>query len=47
MEKKGNPISDRLLDYGAVIIKICLRLNRTAVGKHIGKSIVTAKKLNH
>jgi len=43
MEKKGNQISDRLLDYGAVIVKICLRLNKTAVGKHIGNQLLPPK----
>ena len=40
MEDKASQTSDRLLDYGVAIIKICTRLNRTAIGKHIGNQLL-------
>ncbi len=42
MEKQSSKISERLLDYGAVIVKICSKLNRTAVGRHIGGQLLRA-----
>lgn len=40
MEDKAAQISERLLDYGLAIIKICARLNKTAIGKHIGNQLL-------
>lgn len=40
MEEKANQISERLLDYGNSIIQICTKLNRTAVGRHIGNQLM-------
>ena len=40
MEDKANQISERLLDYGVAIIKICARLNKTVIGKHIGNQLL-------
>jgi len=42
MEDKATLISDRLLDYGTSIIKICIRLNKTAIGRHIGNQLLHA-----
>jgi four helix bundle protein len=35
MKEKANIISERLLNYGAEIIKLCYKLKRDAVGYHI------------
>ena len=42
MEYKARQISDRLLDYGTAIIKICVRLNKTVIGRHIGNQLLRA-----
>lgn len=42
MENKANEISNRLLDYAVAIIKICSRLNKTAIGRHIGNQLLRA-----
>ncbi|HIE12255.1 MAG TPA: four helix bundle protein [Desulfotomaculum sp.] len=42
MEDKATQISDRLLDYGATVIKICVKINKTAVGRHIGNQLLRA-----
>jgi len=42
MEEKASQISDRLLDYGTAIVKICIRLNKTTVGRHIGNQLLRA-----
>lgn len=42
MEEKAIQISDRLLDYGGKIIKICIKLNKTAISKHIGNQLLRA-----
>jgi four helix bundle protein len=36
MKNKRNDLSERLLNFAAEIIKLALRLNKTAVGRHIG-----------
>ncbi len=36
MKNKRNDLSKRLLNFAAEIIKLALRLNKTAVGRHIG-----------
>ena len=40
MEDKAAKVSGRLLDYGTAIIKICVRLDNTAVGKHIANQLL-------
>jgi four helix bundle protein len=35
MKEKADVISERLLDYGAEIIRICSKLNKDTVGHHI------------
>ena len=35
-ERRGNDISERLLNFAADILKLVTRLNKTAVGRHIG-----------
>ncbi|OQX80622.1 MAG: hypothetical protein B6D56_04660 [Candidatus Omnitrophica bacterium 4484_70.1] len=42
MEEKASQISDRLLDYGATLIKICIKLNKTAIGRHVGAQLLRA-----
>ena len=42
MQNERNNLSERLLDYAANIIKLTIRLNRTAVGRHIGGQLVHA-----
>ena len=42
MEDKANQISERLLDYGMTIIKICIRLNKTVIGRHSGNQLLRA-----
>ncbi len=36
MQNERNDLSERLLDFAAEIIKLVVRLNKTAVGRHIG-----------
>jgi len=36
MKNERNDLSERLLDFAAEIIKLVVRLNKTAVGCHIG-----------
>jgi four helix bundle protein len=36
MEDKAQELSARLLDYGAEIVKLCVHLNKSIVGRHIG-----------
>jgi four helix bundle protein len=36
MQNERNDLSERLLDFTARIIKLVVRLNKTAVGRHIG-----------
>jgi len=42
MENKASQIRDRLLDLGAAVVKICVKLNKTAVGRHIGGQLLRA-----
>ena len=42
MEDKATQISDRLLDYGTTIVEICVRLNKTVIGRHIGNQLLRA-----
>ena len=35
-------LSERLLDFAAGIIKLLIRLNKTAVGRHIGNQLMRA-----
>ena len=36
MQNERNDLSERLLEFAAEIIKLVARLNKTAVGRHIG-----------
>jgi four helix bundle protein len=40
MEEKAHQISERLLDYGATIIKVCIKLDKTVIGRHIGNQLL-------
>ncbi|MFQ5906710.1 MAG: four helix bundle protein [bacterium] len=40
MEGKERQISNRLLDYASAITKLCIKLHKTAVGRHIGNQLV-------
>lgn len=40
MKNKRNDISERLLEFAANIIKLVVRLNKTAVGRHIGGQLM-------
>jgi len=42
MEEKASKIRDRLLDFGAVVINICVKLKRTEIGRHIGGQLLRA-----
>ena len=36
MQNERNDLSERFLDFASEIIKFVVRLNKTAVGRHIG-----------
>jgi four helix bundle protein len=40
MEDKAAQISERLLNYVVAIIKICARLSKMTIGKHIGNQLL-------
>ena len=40
MQSAKNDLSGRLLDFAAEIIELVVRLNRTAVGRHIGGQLI-------
>jgi len=40
VESKARQISERLLEYGVSIIKLCLELNKTDIGRHIGRQLL-------
>jgi four helix bundle protein len=40
MQNKKDNLSERLLNFGADIIKLVVRLNKTAVGRHIGGQLI-------
>ena len=40
MQNKRKDLSERLLDFAAGIIKLLVRLNKTAVGLHIGNQLM-------
>ncbi len=42
MQNKRKDLSERLLDFAAGIIKLLIRLNKTAVGRHIGNQLMRA-----
>jgi four helix bundle protein len=42
MEKKASQLRNRLLDFSVSSIKICLRLKRTEIGRHIGGQLLRA-----
>lgn len=40
MEEKAYQISERLLDYAVKIINLCIKLNKTIIGRHIGNQLL-------
>jgi four helix bundle protein len=42
LKNKATQLSERLLDYGVSIVKICVRLNNTAIGRHISRQLLRA-----
>lgn len=40
MKNGRNNLSERLLNFAANIIKLAIRLNKTAIGRHIGGQLV-------
>lgn len=40
LRNKATQLSERLLDYGVIIIRICTKLNASSIGKHIGKQLL-------
>ena len=40
MKNKRNDLSERLLDFAAEIIKLVVKLNRSAVGRHIAGQLL-------
>ena len=42
MQNKRKDLSERLLEFAAGIIKLLIRLNKTAVGRHIGNQLMRA-----
>lgn len=40
MQNEKKDLSERLLDFGARIIKLVIKLNKTVVGRHIGKQLM-------
>ncbi|MBI3353672.1 MAG: hypothetical protein HY034_02110 [Nitrospirae bacterium] len=42
MEEKANQISERLLDYGVEIVKLSIKLGKTAAGRHIANQLLSA-----
>ena len=42
MEDKAGQISERLLNYGIIVVRICAKLNKTAIGRHIGNQLLRA-----
>ncbi len=42
MKSKRKDLSERVLDFAADIIKLLSKLNRTAIGRHIGYQLMKA-----
>lgn len=42
MEEKANQLSERLLDYGVEIVKLSIKLRKTAAGRHIANQLLSA-----
>jgi len=42
MQNKRKDLSERLLDFAAGVIKLLVRRNKTAVGRHIGNQLMRA-----
>ena len=42
MENKANELSERFLDFGVIIIKLCNKLNKTIVEREISKQLFRA-----
>ena len=40
MQNEAQNLSERLLNFGADILKLIMKLNRTAVGRHIGTQLM-------
>jgi four helix bundle protein len=42
MEDKAKQISDRMLGFGVELVHLCLQLNKTSAGRHIGLQLLRA-----
>jgi len=42
MQNERNNLSERLLNFAAEVIKLVVKLNKTAVGRHIGGQLTRA-----
>ncbi len=42
MQNERNNLSERLLNFAAEVIKLFVKLNKTAVGRHIGGQLTRA-----
>jgi len=42
MEKKASQTKSRLLRFGVAIVRICIKLKRTAIGRHVGSQLLRA-----
>ena len=40
MEEKASQLSERLLDYGVEIVKLTIKLGKTAIGKEVAKQLL-------
>lgn len=40
MRSERNALSERLLDFASVVIKLVIKLNKTSVGRHIGDQLM-------
>lgn len=40
MRSERNALSERLLDFASVVIKLVIKLNKTSVGRHIGDQLI-------
>jgi four helix bundle protein len=40
MQNDRNNLSERLLEFGANVIKLVIKLSKTAVGRHIGFQVM-------
>ena len=42
MEKKASQTKSRLLRFGVAIVRSCIKLKRTAIGRHVGSQLLRA-----